>query len=1534
MKNIYLSLVVLASSFFSFSQNVRVDYDNSSKWFLGLNGGGTWHSTDVKYRLAGGWGLTLGKTYNYNYGRFLSFDIRGRYLNGNWYGQDKDSTALSGLTTENPLYQYQTTPGYTYHNFKSNVHRLAIELAIHLNAITQRTGWDPYIFGGVGLTWNQTSGNLTDSSEIMVGANPYAYGPNGTEGINFDDSYETYLDGYSPDKYNVTFMPSLGFGLGYHIGKRTTFGIEHKTTFTQKDVFDAVQSEIVRPKMDLYHYTSLYLQFRFWGRNSSENNTTPSNVNNDFNSNCPEPEIISAYQNTMTVTNPSFNLDFMVQGVNSYNAIEILNGNNTPILFNYNASTSRVTAQTTLNSGLNQFRITVKNRCGSASKLISVIYKPCNMPSGSFISPSSGNTKVTNPAYLFSAIVYSVNNKSSVKLFANGILIPNFSFNSASGLIQANYNLQPGLNTFRMDLSNECGTESFETSIYYDNCVPPTLSFLNPTNTGISVNNASFEFLANVTGINNKQQLTLELNGIRIREFSLLNGKLRAEFNLFQGINTIVLTAKNDCGEITQQTSVNYQSCNAPLIQLINPLQNSTVTSPMVNIKTKLTNVPSKQNIGFELNGAPVNNFNYSTTTQLAELSLNLQPGMNTIQVRAFNTCGMDVETIYIEYNNCKAPTITITSSPNEVVNSSYTLTALITEMPNSDGITLTRNGQAISFSYANGQLISAVTLLPGTNTFVVKSIKSCGSDSKTIVVNYNDCLPPTLSIVSPNSGVTVNTAQMNVQLIAANISNVNQVLFTVNNQPIVPSLTNGVIAANVNLVEGSNSVVVKVTNNCGTVSKSIQINRKSCVPPTVSIQTPVQNTTVNSAALTLTASLTNTDSYSLQLNGVEINATREGNSVFANLNLIEGNNVLTLIGNNSCGTDIESVNIVYNNCQAPAINVTSGNSISSNSIYILAANITNSNAASIVLTCNGIQSPFTFSGNQLSANLNLNQGNNTISLSSANACGNDLETFSVSYNPCIAPHINVQNPGANSLTVNIGTYTYEATISGSVNFNQITLIHNQTPVTNFSLNNGLLVAQINLITGPNIINLSVQNACGNDSKEVNVIGRLCLTPQIALNPLLSSSSSTQNFVFGATVQNITSVADVTLLLNGVGITNFNLSNQILQANLNLSPGQNTIVVVAENECGNTSKTHNVSFNEPCNPPSISFINLPPSGSSINANSIQLNAQIENYTANTVVVVTVNGNVTQNYQNVNGALSGNINLPSVPLVIQISASNQCGNASESYTISKCKAATLTLIAPGSNNFTTSNASENLIFNVSNVSNINQVQITNNGQVLPNVSFNGSQVQALTQLAPGQNVINITINNNCNLINESITIIYNQVNTDGENNLVPNNSSLLNNGSSTGNENNNGAGTNNSSKGNAGSTIKPEPQGNVNKTPQQTPTNTSKPKPQGNVNKTPQQTPTNTSKPKPKGNVNKTPQQPPTNTKSTENGNNPPKESDPEKKTGSKTINPKPGIDKTKTPNTGNEKQKEQQNNSPQKEKSEPKSNTNGKGGGN
>jgi len=85
MKNIFLLSLAFFLTYNLSAQ--KIDYDNTSKLFMGVNLGGTWNTTDVKYKLGAGWGLTLGKSYNYNYGKIVSFDIRARYLSGNWYGR-------------------------------------------------------------------------------------------------------------------------------------------------------------------------------------------------------------------------------------------------------------------------------------------------------------------------------------------------------------------------------------------------------------------------------------------------------------------------------------------------------------------------------------------------------------------------------------------------------------------------------------------------------------------------------------------------------------------------------------------------------------------------------------------------------------------------------------------------------------------------------------------------------------------------------------------------------------------------------------------------------------------------------------------------------------------------------------------------------------------------------------------------------------------------------------------------------------------------------------------------------------------------------------------------------------------------------------------------------------------------------------------------------------------------------------------------------------------------------------------------------
>jgi hypothetical protein len=54
------------------------------------------------------------------------------------------------------------------------------------------------------------------------------------------------MQGSKKDGFNVTWMPSVGVGIGYQVGPRFQIGIEHKTTFTRTDLWDG---KIVRQRI-------------------------------------------------------------------------------------------------------------------------------------------------------------------------------------------------------------------------------------------------------------------------------------------------------------------------------------------------------------------------------------------------------------------------------------------------------------------------------------------------------------------------------------------------------------------------------------------------------------------------------------------------------------------------------------------------------------------------------------------------------------------------------------------------------------------------------------------------------------------------------------------------------------------------------------------------------------------------------------------------------------------------------------------------------------------------------------------------------------------------------------------------------------------------------------------------------------------------------------------------------------------------------------------------------------------------------------
>lgn len=633
-----LFTTLIFAVFFDLSAQ-KVDYDNASKSFIGFNLGGTWNTTDVKYKLGAGWGLTLGRSFNYNYGKIVSFDVRARYLSGNWYGRDMVTSSLADYSLPNGALSTYITQGII-HNFKTKTRRLALELAVHLNGITELTGLDPYVFGGIGFTFNRTYGNLLKSDSLSI----YQY----PEDLNsLDDSYESVLDRYDTSKFMVNTMPSLGFGLGYNVGKNTTIGIEHKTTFTQKDVFDGVESQTPRSKNDLYHYTSLYIQFRL---NTKPSERMPPNQANPVVS-CPKPTIrFNPNSSNFVSSSPQFLFDAAISNVSSMANITFFNSLNYQVPFTYNSFSNQFNSNVILNPGINTFTLTANNECGVVQKTITIEYKDCVNPSLTFINPSSARSIVRVSNFTFSASISGIQSSQGILVYQNGALLSTISFNPSTSILQANVTLQPGLNEFTVTLTNNCGSTTLNTSATYENCTKPTITAINPKN-------------------------------------------------------------------------------------------NSTVKLAALVFKAKIENITSSVNIAAKLNGNSVS-ATYNPSTKMADISLRLIPGENTISLSANNSCGTISETIIVNFDDCKAPTVAINGRNTTLTSASYILTANISNTNTKEGITATQNGQPINFTFSNGQFTSNINLQAGVNNLAINVVKACGRDSKVIAITYEMLKP------------------------------------------------------------------------------------------------------------------------------------------------------------------------------------------------------------------------------------------------------------------------------------------------------------------------------------------------------------------------------------------------------------------------------------------------------------------------------------------------------------------------------------------------------------------------------------------------------------------------------------------------------------------------------------------------------------------------------------------------------------------------------------------------------------------------
>ncbi len=1304
-----------------FGQNKKyVDYEKDSRWFWTANAGVTWSSTDVKSKNDWGWGLTLGKSFNYNYGKLISFDIRGRYLKGDWYGQDNDTTGFkyTNKTLSSGNTNYKDSLGFSVNNFYAKTYEGSLELVLHANKLRERTGWDIYVFGGVGITAFKTSGNLLNSEDSLGAMYKYdelsGYSTSVLNGV-LDKSYETNLDGSS--SANFIFTPSLGFGIGYQVFPRFSMGLEHKTTFTQLDYYDGVNNPEGKYENDWYHYTSAYMRFHLKKRN-------PSNYvdEKEYDTQLP-PEVIYTNPATSgtTVDNPNYSIQALVKNVNGRDNINFRQNGVFVSNFSYNASNDKLVSQVTLQPGQNVFEIIASNAYGTDQETTIIIYRQPQqvLPIVKFLNPASNPHTTSNPGFNLSASVLNVQSASQVSMLVNGQQFSNFNFDPASGNLNSVLNLTVGTNVVTITGTNSAGSDTETTTIIYNpvqNIQLPVVYFVDPSQSPITVLTQSYLINADVLNVDGRGNITFKQNGNSNQNFTYNanSDDFQSSVILVPGQNVFEIIATNAAGSAQATTIIIYERAapKPPVVTITNPSVSPYNTeNALFNLSATVLNVTTQSQVKVTLNGQNNANFVFNPSNGNVSLMLNLIEGTNTAVVTGTNNDGTDskqVVLIYKKPNVVQPPLVTFTNpsiSPYNTNTSSLMITATVLNVESGSNINVNVNGMNYTgFTYNTSTKVVSFNqnLMEGANTVVITGTNTAGVDSKSTTIIYKKTeviLPPVVTFIDP----------------------------------ILNPLT---------VFNPSYALKAKILNITSNQNIKLKING------------------IISTAFT----------YSSTTKSMEFSSA-----------LLNGANIFEITATNTAGQDSKSTTIIYKQSEpllppvvmftSPLISPYTTNSATT---PIEATVLNVENQQNISVTVNGVLfSGFAYNDGtkKVSFTMSLNEGSNTVLIQASNTAGQASDTRTIIYKKEVVvkpPFVTFINPSQTGLTVNNANYTVKATIVNIENANQAVLSQNGLVVNPalYSYNAATKELSFNtaLSLGNNIFMIQATNTGGTHSATTSIIYKLeekpCDKPVVTfLLPNASGQEIAQsNNAVKLKIQNVTNANQVTVLLNGVvqNTGTFNPSGQIFDLNVNYTLGQNILEVIVKNACGETKETTVVTYKpagEPCKTPGIKLIYPTNIVSTVDLNEVEVRMGVLNVKNTADMIFKVNGVVkTFTYDQAQHILISNVVLVDGLNTVSLQTSNDCGSANLDVKITKkvCVKPTVTISNSSvQNNGSTIIESFSLDGNLQEIMNSTQFTITHNGNAI-NFIYNSVQktFSLSTNLTMGTNTFVLKATNNC------------------------------------------------------------------------------------------------------------------------------------------------------------------------------------------
>ena len=853
----------------------------------------------------------------------------------------------------------------------------------------------------------------------------------------------------------------------------------------------------------------------------------------------------------------------------------------------------------------------------------------------------------------------------------------------------------------------------------------PLITIIEPRTNPYTTNNPNELVKARIQHVNSTMDVTCELNGRPIN-FDFRREQFSAQPFLELGRNELVITATNTVGSdrkmivfiFSERVIEEPPAISRPDITITNPPQeNYRTQQENFVLRANITNIKDRRNIRFSFNGRSSVDFDYDYSRQRFSANVRLQEGRNDFKIEAENNGGSDIEstTVILERQRLEPPSVRITrpsANPYRTSNDRVTIEARTERVAGSGDVEYKVNNETIrDFDFRNSRFQAEAYLREGRNIISVHVYNQDGEDQDQITIEYTrpQTPGPDVSFTTPNrQNSTVSNSRQNIRATVRNIDRKDQITMYLNGQRTTNFSFNNrsrSIEANVNLREGENEVAIEVRNNGGSDQASVFITYEKEIiiqpnrPPRVTINRPGNNSTTEEEEVDLRALVLHVNSkndINLFVNGqrtTNFNFTLKNKELKAKVRLRTGSNRIVVEGRNGDGSDQDEVSITYRpESRPPNVNITRPSQSSSTTEQATAevrATIKNvNNKRDISFTLNGrSNSNFSFSGGELRAKVNLQEGDNKITIKATNGDGSDQDVANINYKrKSTPPTVNITRPSQGSSTTEQSTADVRATIKNVDNKGDVSFTLNGKSNSNFSFSRGELRATINLKDGDNKVVIKATNNDGSDQDVVNINYKRKSTPPTVNITRPSQSSSTTEQASAdvrATIKNVDDKRNVSFTLNGKSSNNFSFNKGELRATVKLKKGENKIVIKASNKDGSDQDQASITYKIKVSLPVVTFTS-PSNNSTINSSKTSIKARIMNVTDKSKVTFQVNGKSIKGFTFTNTIFAGQAALKEGKNTIKIKGTNDAGSDEEqliiNYKLAE-KKPTITFIKP-------------------------------------------------------------------------------------------------------------------------------------------------------------------------------------------------------------------------------------------------------------